>query len=511
MDKDQEKKELENHFVTTTKQSGIVFISKFIGYVLGFALNFIMARYYGAEILGQYTLINTYIQLIIIFTIFGLDNGMVKYVARYNSGNDQNYVYKVIKIALTYTIILSLFGTIITFIFRKYIGLLFSDNILANSLIIGSFLIIPRTINRLFGGIYRGFKQIKYYILVKQIYNKLIRITLLIILLIFNINTLHNVIITLLISSIFITVFLFYKFKDFDINIKKLIYDFFNFEKNNKKIRKQLLSYSSTMILISFMNVILGRTDRVMIGIFSTSSSVGIYNIAATVGTLATFLLSSSNMIFAPIISELYSQNKKNMLNDLYSAITKWVVMFTLPIIVTIIIFPETILNVFGTEYIDAKYVLILIALGQMINAFVGASGYILNMSGHERLVLVNNIIMAMINIILNVILIPRFDILGAAVATSISIAIVNLIKVIQVKKYLNIFPYDKNFLITLISLLVNIVIAISVKIYFNNIGVVIVVTTINLLLSLELIFINKSDLDLLLFKRVKSKFSNYF
>lgn len=511
MNKDQEKKELESHLVKTTKQSGIVFISKFIGYILGFAINFIMARYYGAEIMGQYTLINTYIQMILIFTIFGLDNGMVKYVARYNSKNDEKTVYKVIKIALTYTIILSLIGTIITFVFRKYIGLIFNDNILANSLVIGSFLIIPRTINRLFGGIYRGFKQIKYYILAKQVYTKLIRIVLLIIFIFFNIDTLNNVIITLLISSLFISIFLFYQFKNFDINLKKIIFDIFNFNNNNKKIRNQLLSYSSTMILISFMSVILSRTDRVMIGIFSSSSSVGIYNIAATVGGLATFLLSSSNMAFAPIISELYTQDKVSILNDLYSTITKWIVMFTLPIIVTIIIFPETILSVFGAEYIDAKYVLILIALGHMINAFVGANGLILNMSGHERFELYNNIMMSVINIILNLILIPRFGILGAAIATCLSITTINILKVIEVKKYLNIFPYNKEFLITLLGFLVNVGFALSVKIYFNNIGVVIIITTINLLLSLVLLFINKNELDLLLFKRVKNKLLTYF
>lgn len=511
MDKDQEKKELEDHLVTTTKQSGIVFISKFIGYVLGFAINFIMARYYGAEILGQYTLINTYIQLIIIFTIFGLDNGMVKYVARYNSKNNQKLVYKVIKIALTYTIILSIVGTILTFVFRKYIGLIFNDNILTNSLIIGSFLIIPRTINKLFGGIYRGLKQTQYYVLAQYVYTKLIRIVLLIILIIFNVKTLNNVIITLLISSLFISIFLFYQFKNFNINIKKIIFDIFNFKNNSKKIRNQLLSYSSTMILISFMGVILGRTDRVMVGIFSSSSAVGIYNIAATVGSLATFLLSSSNMAFAPIISELYTQKKISILNDLYSTITKWIVMFTLPIIITIIVFPETILNVFGSEYIGAKYVLILIALGKMIESFSGANQHILNMSGNERLVLINNIGMAMINIILNIILIPYFDILGAAIATSISITVVNLIKIIQVKKYLNLFPYNKEFLITFIGFLVNAVIAISVKIYFNNVGVVILVTIINLLLSLTLIFINKNDLDLLLLKRVKNKLLSYF
>jgi O-antigen/teichoic acid export membrane protein len=183
--------------------------------------------------------------------------------------------------------------------------------------------------------------------------------------------------------------------------------------------------------------------------------------------------------------------------------------MFTTPIIISIIVYPETILNVFGSEYIAAKYVLILIALGQMINAFVGANGYILNMSGHEKLTLINNFIMASINIILNILLIPRFDILGAAMATTISIIVINIAKVIQVKKYLDIFPYNKKFLVVILGILSNCFIAGFFKLYFNNLFSVIIITIINILLSIFLLLIHKDELDSLVFTKLKDKVKN--
>lgn len=507
--KEQDRKELENHFVNTTKQSGIVFISKFLGYILGFGINFILARFYGATILGQYTLINTYTQIIMILTIFGLDNGMIKYVARYNSKNQKNNLYEIIKIAFTYSFIFSIAGSIITFVFRKYIGMIFNDNRLTASLIVGAWVIIPRTLNKLFGGLYKGFKKVKYFVFGNEVFRRLIMFLMLTTFVLFDKIELNVVIYILLFSNTIITVFFFFKSKSLNINLKNIFKNIFRLKNNNEKIRKSLISYSSTMILISFMNVILGRTDRIMIGFFLNSSSVGIYNIAATVGGLATFLLMSSNMTFAPIISELYSQNKIEVLNELYSTITKWIVMLTTPIIISIIVYAETILNVFGSEYIIAKSVLILIALGQMINAFVGANGYILNMSGHEKLILINNFIMALINIILNLVLIPRYDILGAALATTISITVINIAKVIQVKKHLNIFPYDKKFIIVLFNLIINILFAFIIKIHFNNFIIVIIVTLINILICLLLLLINKDELDYLVFNKLKNKLLN--
>jgi len=69
-------KEIEKHLTTITKQFGIVFTGKFIGYFLGFVSNFILARYFGPKILGQYTLILVTVNTLSVFTVFGFNNGL---------------------------------------------------------------------------------------------------------------------------------------------------------------------------------------------------------------------------------------------------------------------------------------------------------------------------------------------------------------------------------------------------------------------------------------------------
>jgi O-antigen/teichoic acid export membrane protein len=216
-------------------------------------------------------------------------------------------------------------------------------------------------------------------------------------------------------------------------------------------------------------------------------------------------------MIFSPIISEIYSSRKIKMLGDLYSTITKWIIIFTLPIVISIVFFSNTIMKFFGQAYTIGSSALVILALGQMINVFVGANGIILNMSGHERLLLINNISMAIINIIFNAILIPKIGILGAAISTGMSISIVNIVKLFEVKFLLGLIPYNKEYFFILINLLIICLSSFITKIYWNNIISVVIITIINMGISMLISYKFKSNLDEIMFEKFKRKIKAIF
>ena len=250
-----------------------------------------------------------------------------------------------------------------------------------------------------------------------------------------------------------------------------------------------------------------------MIGIYKSSTMVGIYNIAARIGTLASFLLTSSNAIFSATISELYQSDKIKTLENIYSTITKWLIILTAPIILSMIFYSDIILSFFGQEYIKASNVLVLLALGQMISVSVGANGFILSMTGHEKLFLFDNFIMAITNIVLNIVLISRYGILGAALATCISVAVFNIIKVFQVKRLLNIIPYRKNYFHIIINFFTMIVTIVSINklLPYDNIIIVIIITIINLILSVSISYKFKDGFDEIVFNKLSIKINRLF
>jgi len=499
--------EIEQHLTTVAKQSGIVFTGKFIGYILGLVSNFVLARFYGPKILGQLALVLAVVNIISIFTIFGFNNGLVKYISRYKVTKQTKRLNEIIKIAFIYSVLFSIIGAIVLFLLKDIVAnSIFKDSGLVNCLVYGSWLIIPLTISSIFNGLYRGFKQLQYPVISNEIIRRIVFSTIIIIFAFLNIKNTPIVITSLLFTQILVIFYLIGKVSTLKIDFKNILLIPIKNTLKEKKIKKEFLIYSSTLIFISFMNIILTKIDKIMLGIYMTSEVVGIYNIAATVAGLITFLLVSSNMIFSSVISELYSVNKIKLLGDLYSTITKWIIILTLPIVISILFFSDTILRFFGEAYIVGSSALIILALGQMINTFAGANGSILSMCGHERLLLKNNISMAIINIIFNAILIPKFGILGAAIATGFSIATINIIKIFQVKFLLNIIPYNKEYFFILIILIVVCLSSLIIKIYWNSIISVILITVINMGISLFISYNFKSNLDDIMFEKFKRK-----
>jgi O-antigen/teichoic acid export membrane protein len=499
--------EIEKHLTTIAKQSGIVFTGKFIGYFLGLVSYFVLARLYGPKILGQYTLVLVVVNIISIFTIFGFNNGLTKYISRYRVAKQAKRLNKIIKIAFTYSVLFSIIGAMFLFLLRDTVAnRIFKDSSLVNCFIYGSWLIIPLTLSKIYNGLYRGFQQLQCPIISNEIIKRIIFLVIIIISALLNFKNTPIVIVSLLFAQILVVFYLTKKVSTLKIDFKNILLIPIDNNPKEKKVKKEFLIYSSTLIFISFMNIILHRIDKIMLGIYMTSEIVGIYSIAATVAGLTTFLLVSSNMIFSSVISELYSVNKIKMLGDLYSTITKWIIISTLPIVISIVFFSDTIMKFFGEVYIIGSSALVVLAFGQMISVFVGANGLVLSMCGHEKLLLINYISMAIINVIFNAILIPKIGILGAALSTGISIAIINTVKVFEVKILLGIIPYNKEYFFILINLLVMCLSSFIIKIYWNDIVSVVIITIINMGISIFISYKFKSNLDEIMFNKFKLK-----
>lgn len=491
-----EKNELNKQLTTTVNQTSLIFISKFIGFLLVFIFNLFFARLFGAELLGKYSLINTTINIIVIFSLFGFNNGLTKYISRYNKLNEYNKMINIIKTAIGYVLITSLIISIVFFFSRNLLANeIYNNSDLSYPLGLSTILIVLYTLQRFLGGIYRGFKKIKYYIFGSEVLLRMSHIIVLIIIYYFFKPDIIYILTGLIISHILLIVYILVSLKKLDLNIfLELI--------NNKKEKllpnekKDFLKYSITVIFISFTGIILGRIDRVMLGILMNSKFVGVYEISSRISSIVVFLLTATSMIFSPIISELYSSNKINILESIYSTITKWIIILTLPLVVNVIIFSKEILMFFGEDYLIGSSTLIVLIIGQFFNLAVGSCGYILNMSGYERLELINNIVIGILNIIFNFIFIREFGLIGAAIATSFAIAINNIVKIIELKYLLNISPYNKSYFVLVYNFLfIFIISSIIINMYSNIIGFVFSVV-IGIGISLIILYFFKTEND---------------
>ncbi|MFD2639166.1 flippase [Piscibacillus salipiscarius] len=452
-------KEIKN----VTKQSGIVFIGKVLGLVLGLIFNVLAARYLGAELFGKFTYIFTFISFFPIIALLGIQQGIVYYIPKLDE--EKNYKFKSEIITISFLIV-SLIGVILSFV------LILNSDFILNTVLNSKeeaynsiyYLVVPLIVflalSQLAQGVFRGVKHIKPFVINQDFIVPLLKILVLVISIIFLGNQIETIILSFYVSIIIGCLYLINAIRKKDL--------FGKISLESMKNYKQVLLYSFPLLFTGFLGFISQKTDVFMIGYLLNDQDVGVYRIALQIGTLSSFTLVAFNMIFAPTISSLFHKGNIKELELMFKTITKWVVTVNLLAFGLILLLNEEIMLVFGYEFLFGSTALVLVAIGQVVNAGVGSAGQFLTMTGHPFLTMIINFMTVILNIFLNLTFIPKFGIEGAALASLMSVAFANILKLILLYSIHRIQPYDRYFLKMLLSVSLSFIVIYFLKLFID-------------------------------------------
>lgn len=190
---------------------------------------------------------------------------------------------------------------------------------------------------------------------------------------------------------------------------------------------RQWLLVSTPLLLMSGFQIVLNRADVLMVGTLLGATDAGLYNAGARTGRLLAFLLSAFNAIAAPMIGEYWADGDLEALEDLVTTVVRWVFWPSLVLAAGLFAFSKQILGLFGKEFVSAWPVLVLVGTGQLVHAVTGPVGYLMGLTGHERESAWVFGGSAVLNVLLNLLLIPFFGLVGSAAATMTSVSVQNL------------------------------------------------------------------------------------
>ncbi|MBR1120185.1 oligosaccharide flippase family protein [Bradyrhizobium lablabi] len=202
---------------------------------------------------------------------------------------------------------------------------------------------------------------------------------------------------------------------------------------------RRLLGTSVPLFLVTSLNLIMGWTDILVLGAWSDPDQVGIYGVALRVSALTTFVMYAVSIVVSPQFAALHAEGNLTALRKLAQQSTQWTIIAALPLIILLIAIPEFILQIFGIQFKDGAWPLRILALGQLINLSVGHIGPMLSMTGNEKTLRNCVAASAVLNLVANLVLTPRYGAVGAATATAASLAFMNLACWRMVRKKLGI------------------------------------------------------------------------
>jgi O-antigen/teichoic acid export membrane protein len=183
--------------------------------------------------------------------------------------------------------------------------------------------------------------------------------------------------------------------------------------------RRSWLRVSLPLLLVAGMRRLLNQTDILLVGALVGTTAAGVYAAASRLSRLITFGHNAGNQIAAPMISELHQQGDHRRLQRLVT-LASWGSTLAAGACAAVLVFGgNLLLGLFDPSFRSGYWILLVLAIGQVVNAVTGPVGYLLNMTGHQD---VNARILAWVtglNVVFNLPAILLFGPLGAAIVTS--------------------------------------------------------------------------------------------
>ena len=198
---------------------------------------------------------------------------------------------------------------------------------------------------------------------------------------------------------------------------------------------------AGTFVTISGLNVLGTSLGIIMLGPMSGASAAGIFGITNTAAALIALPLMAINAPLAPTISSAFSDGNRAELQRLATKAARSALLLSLPLALIFVLFGKSLLWMFGEEFTAGYAALVILTVGQMVNAAMGSVGVLLQMTGHERDVALALTIALVLNFILNLVLIPIWGSSGAALGAAANIVLWNTVLLIQVRRRLAIRP----------------------------------------------------------------------
>ncbi|HIG08719.1 MAG TPA: flippase [Alphaproteobacteria bacterium] len=408
------------------QKSSVSLLLKIAGSLLGYVFLLLATRNIGASSWGVFVLFLSVLNISSIFSRLGVDILTLKLVSASSSIFDKikSIYFSSVRLAVLASLIIS----VILYFTSDFIALeLFHNKTLNYQIKLISYILPLFSIICINENVLRGLKMIKEFSFFQSTAKMLFSVVLFL-LFFYGLGLNESEIVSQVFVYSIVIIFLLSTFLIFSIIKSGNFVRYINL--------KDMLSQSIPMMMSSSVLLLMSWTDSLMIGSFIGEYEVGVYNVAVKVALLTSFTLNAVNSISASKISESYNNNKMLEFKNIVNQTTKTIFYSTIPIIVIIFSFPDFILNFFGQDFIIAKSALLILAFSQVINAMSGSVGVILNMTGKEKVF--RNIlgVALLINISLNLLLIPKLGIEGAAIASASSLIFWNLYSVYYVYKH---------------------------------------------------------------------------
>lgn len=411
------------------KGASIVYVGLFVELVIAFLAQVLAARYLSVSNFGGLTTGTALLDIGSILGGLGLAAGLTRYLPRVDEDEKRSLVTTAVIVTSVVSFVL---GAVITFNAPFIAREIFGDaSVIPSIQVFGAAIPFAALLNVAIGGI-RGQKESLYQVYVKNLIHPMTRFVLIILAITYGFGQagLASAYAIPYVMSAALALFLLYR----SLPMSVISFD--------KGLTRNVASYSLPFTITKTSGFIYRSADIFLILHFLGSFAVGVYGVAYAATSFMGMLSTAFNFLGSPVASELEHGGNVDDVMRVFQSIARWLVVGSVCVLVPLGVFStEFISIVYQSKYASGGLALTILTAGFAIKNVMSIHGPILEALGHAKILSFNSITAAVTNLILNVILIPRYGIVGAATATVLSFVLRDGLAALEVRHFLGITP----------------------------------------------------------------------
>lgn len=430
---------------TIRKQTIVGSVYTYLGALVGFISTLLIPKVLDSEQIGLISILVSYATILATLASLGMPNVIIRYFPYFRDKENKHNGF------LFNVMIVSIIGFLISLIvfFSLKIYILSKDS--GSSILLKEYInyIIPLVISILYFNLLDTYYRVHFNVVLGTFLKEFFqRIVILLIVTIYYYNIFSFRIYVILYQFAFILPLLIMilslvKSRDLILTPK------LSFVK--KRLFRSMVKMGAFSILSAFSGIVIVNIDRIMIERMMGLSETGIYTILFFFGTVIILPSRPLIKISSAFITEAFKKKDFKIIKDIYYKSTINQMIIGVLVLIGVCSNLHNLFKILPEEYSNTGLVILFIGLAFLSDMVSGVNGSILINSKHYRLQSYFMLLLIVLVIVLNLLLIPLYGLVGAAAASAIAKFVINLIRVLIVKKRLNLFPYKINHVLVII------------------------------------------------------------
>jgi O-antigen/teichoic acid export membrane protein len=214
---------------------------------------------------------------------------------------------------------------------------------------------------------------------------------------------------------------------------------------------REFWAFTSPRAVTSLVQLALQRLDIVLIAVLIGPAQAAVYTAATRFLVAGQVTAAAISTAAQPRLAEVLARDDRPAAKAIYQTATGWIVLSTWPLYLLCAVFADAVMTIFGSGYAGGRSVILVLAGGMLLAEVCGMVDMLLNMAGRTAWTLGNSLLALLVMVGLDVLLIPRLGIMGAAIGWAVALAVNNLLPLTQLLVTLRLHPFGRGTLIAVL------------------------------------------------------------